>query len=207
MLKLLKQPDFKPKPNMELLWINAFINSIEKGDTIKSIVSGVKFINASRRTTDKTDVASAQRHFAFIEYIQILMSQLTPREFMQLFPIEKKYDGKKYECKDYFSTIDYIRKLDIDKPIGDKRALFDFLWEYQNWDIVEFTVEIFSSMDNLMHLQGKEGPIDKLIDDLGITPYYIQKDEATGQEYLLNGNTGKSMPMSKPIPRYLNVVK
>ena len=126
---------------------------------------------------------------------------------MQLFPLKKEYDGKRFGCKDYFSAMEYIGKLDQDKPIGDGKKLFDFLWEYWNWDINEFLVEIFSTMDDLMHLQGKDGPTDKLIDDLGITPYYIQKDETTGQEYLLNGNTGKTAPISKSVPRYLKVIK
>jgi hypothetical protein len=58
------------------------------------------------------------------------MSQLTPREFMNIFPIDKTYDGERFECKDYFYTIKIVRALDQDAPIGDK--LDDLLWEYMN---------------------------------------------------------------------------
>jgi hypothetical protein len=206
MLKLINGSQ-KKKPDMSALWLNAFGNSVEKRDTEKIIVSGVKYINASRPDKDKLDSESVQHRFAFIQSIDALMCHITPKQFMQLFPLKKEYDGKRFGCKDYFSAMEYIGKLDQDKPIGDGKKLFDFLWEYWNWDINEFLVEIFSTMDDLMHLQGKDGPTDKLIDDLGITPYYIQKDETTGQEYLLNGNTGKTAPISKSVPRYLKVIK
>ena len=206
MLKLINCSQ-KKKPDMSALWLNAFGNAVEKRDTEKIIVSGVKYINASRPDKDKSDSESVQRRFAFIQSIDAFMCRITPKQFMQLFPLKKEYDGKRFECKDYFSAMEYIGNLDQDKPIGDGKKLFDFLWEYWNWDINEFFVEIFSTMDDLMHLQGKDGPTDKLIDGLGITPYNIQKDEATGQEYLLNENTGKTAPISKSIPRYLKVIK
>ena len=197
----------KKKPDMAALWLNAFIGATEGGDVQKIVAAGVKYINASRPIKNRADADAVQNRFAVVEYIQANMSRLTPKEFMQLFPIEKRYDGEKWGCKDYFYTMEYIKKLDADKPIGDEKKLLDFLWEYQNWEINEFLVEIFSAMDDLMHQQGEDGPLDKMIDGLGITPYYIQKDEATGQAYLLNGNTGKTAPISKSVPRYLKVVK
>jgi hypothetical protein len=197
----------KVKPDMELLWLTAFQNAVISGDYKKIIVAGVKYINTSRPTKDRTDAEQLQRRFYIIEYIEAWMTRLTPNKFMQLFPIKKKYDGEKWGRKDYFYTLEYIKTLDTDKPIGDGKKLMDFLWEYQNREINEFLVELLSTTDDLMHQQGKDGPIDKLIEDLDVTPYYMQKDEATGQEYLLDGNTGKTVPIKKNIPRYLKLVK
>lgn len=197
----------KAKPNMELLWLVALQKALIQSDTKKIVMAGVKYIGASISSKDKTDMEQVQGRFDLINCIQMFMAQLTPREFMQLFPIEKTYDGDKWGCKDYFYTMKYIQKMDVDKPIGGERHLFDFLWEYQNWDINEFLVECMTSMDGVCHLQGQPGPMDKLIDELGVTPYYMEKDEATGQQYLLNSDTGKTVPIKKPVPRYLKLVQ
>lgn len=208
MLKLVEGADPKPKSNMELLYLNAFRNKLVQPvtpDTAKQVsLLGVKYINAAVTAKNKM---TADTEFAIIECVQMFMAQLTPREFMQLFPIEKTYDGDKLGCKDYFYVMKYINTLDLDKPIGGERKLFDFLWEYQNWEINEFLVETFSTMDDLMHQQGKDGPLDKMIDELGITPYYIEKDSVTGQQFILNGSTGKSKPVMTAVPRYLKLVK
>lgn len=78
----------------------------------------------------------------------------------------------------------------------DERKVFNFLFEYQNLELDFFVVEIMSNIESMSHLQGQPSPMDKLIDNMGITRYYLEKDEATGQEYLLNSDTGKSVPVS-----------
>ncbi|MVB11343.1 hypothetical protein CAFE_20560 [Caprobacter fermentans] len=206
MLTLLQsQP--KIKPSMPLLWIKAFQNALLQGDSKKIIVAGVKYINASRPTKDKADAEQAQGRMDLINCIQMFMARLTPKEFMQLFPIKKDYDGDRWGCKDYFYTMERIREMDQDKPIGGELELFNFLWDYWNWEIDEFLVESFSSMDALMHSKGKEGPMDMLMDGMGMTPYYMKKDPVTGTEFMINGDTGKSVSIKKAVPRYLKLIE
>lgn len=199
----------KVKPDKESLYLNALCNKIAEPDSpnkAKQIsLLGVKYFNASRSTDKSQELLDAQ--LLLYHYIQTFMSQLTPREFMQIFPIEKDYDGDKSGCKDYFYTIKFIESIGFDAPIGMEKSLFRFLWEYHNWEIGVFVVCWISLLENAMIQQGIEPPIDKLFDSLGVTPYYLQKDELTGQEYLFNPETGKTQPVYKAIPRYLKLVK
>ena len=72
------------------------------------------------------------------------MGTLKPKEFMELYPIPKEYDGHKYEIKDYFYTRDYIKGLEQENPIGTE--VFNLLWEYQNRDLIHFNVNFMEYM-------------------------------------------------------------
>lgn len=193
--------------DMSTLWYKAFCNALKdystSMDETKAIISGVKYINASREKFDQGNMKEIQKRYDFIQCIMLFMAWQTPKRLMQLFPPEKRYDGNG-EWKNYFTTMEYLRTLEVDKPFmqkpfmndGDERKVFNFLFEYQNLELDFFVVEIMSNIESMSHLRGQPGPMDKLIDDMGITRYYLEKDEATGQEYLLNSDTGKSVPVS-----------
>jgi len=66
-----------------------------------------------------------------------LIEELTPREFTRLFPIDKRYDGNRYETKDYFSTVEYINSIGWDTNID---SAIGFLMEYMCHDTMIFTV-------------------------------------------------------------------
>jgi hypothetical protein len=206
MFEIIEGTQPKEKPNMELLWLVAFRNALIQEDTKKVVLAGVKYIIVSRPTKNKTDAEEVQRRFDLIDCILINMTILTPREFMQLFPIEKTYDGERWDCKDFYSVMKYIHTLDIDEPIMDEKKLFDLLWEYMSFDINMFMVEWMSSMERMAHLQGEPGPLDKLIDDMGIETHTFNKDPVSGREYLQSNTTGKVMPVKKTVPRYLKLV-
>ena len=78
------------------------------------------------------------------------LTMLTPKMLKQIFPISKIYDGKKYDCLDYFSTKEALAQFDKNKPLisYEERNLFPkeevnakatkvslMLMEYQNPDI------------------------------------------------------------------------
>ena len=67
-----------------------------------------------------------------------LLKKATPKEIMNLFPIEKEYNGKRWGEKDYFYTVNYLQGIDINKPLGD--GIEDFVWNYYNWDIMNFHI-------------------------------------------------------------------
>lgn len=199
----------KVKPDRESMYLNALCNKIAEPDSsskAKQIsLLGVKYFNASRLVDKPQDLLDAQ--LILYQYIQAFMSRLTPREFMQLFPIEKDYHGGKYGCKDYFYTIKFIESIDADSPIGDEEKLFDFLWEYQNRETNRFLTNWLSLLGEFMRRQGLQTPLEKLSETFGLTPLYMKKDELTGQEYLFNPETGKTKPVYKAIPKYLKLVK
>lgn len=127
------------------------------------ITLGVKYFLASYGCSDYTAMMA---RFNISEYIKAYMAQLTPKEFMQLFPINKTYDGAKNERKDYFSTMEFIRSLEQDKPIGGSKALESFLWEYWNWDINMFVAETYGLLNDIMNMRGQAGPLDKVMEDI-----------------------------------------
>lgn len=63
------------------------------------------------------------------------IGRLTPTELLQMYPVDKEYDGKRWGTKDYFYTMDRLRRLTADKPIGDAQDAACLLWDYQNRDL------------------------------------------------------------------------
>lgn len=62
-----------------------------------------------------------------------MVSAFTPREFMQMFPIEKEFTKGKYFGTDYFTCLKYLERIGMDEPIGDR--VIEFLSQYLNLDI------------------------------------------------------------------------
>ena len=60
---------------------------------------------------------------------------MTPRELLEVFPLDKRFDGSKYEEKDYFFSMEFIENYGLDRRIENA---FEFLWEYWNADIYHF---------------------------------------------------------------------
>lgn len=80
-----------------------------------------------------------------ISLIELLMKGITYREFMNLFPIAKEYDGGD-DWKDYYYTIDYLKDFDLDSLIDNPLEL---LMEYNNHDIMFFNVEFMEVTSEL----------------------------------------------------------
>ncbi len=130
---------------------------------------------------------------------------LTPNELMQIFPINKKYDGAKYQSKDYFYTIEAIKKHGPDKVIGKGNA-FNFLWDYCNNQLNLFVVEYMSAMSNLYKLQSGKGIMEEFFEKNGVDTYTY--DDVDG--YLINNRTGqitKTYKSKKRISRHFKRVK
>ena len=194
-------------------YYNAFINAIEKWldnpekdykPVFKRLVLyGVKYINSLEELQVYTREDVANR-FQFADTVMSMMANLTPREFMNLFPIAKEYDGDKWGIKDYFYTMEYIKKLSPDEPIGDK--IQDFLWNYTNHEIDAFLVKLFCFASNLRRFDTGKGIMEEFCEQNGIHTYRLFKD-SSGKEYLIDNQTGRTMRVRKAIPRYLKVIR
>lgn len=169
----------------------------------KLVVYGVKAVNL--KTEDKaTTQEEAERNLQFGCLVQDLMSCLKPGEFIQLFPITKDFKGHRWEMKDYFYTRDYVKKLQQDKPIGEKVS--DFLWEYTNREIRTFNVYLMKCMDDLRRLEGKSSLAAEWAETNNINTYSKYTDQK-GREFLLDKKSCKSLRLKKKKPRYLRVIK
>lgn len=137
--------------------------------------------------------------FAMENMSKSFLGQLTPREFLQDFPISKTYDGKRYQCTDYFSSIEQLSVLDMDKPFDIQTDdLVNLLWGYQNKWIMNLLTSIFSTVDKLRQFDGKPDMLTSFCKENGIEPpetLRVYKD-AQGKKYAVDNN-GKSMPCVK----------
>ncbi len=195
------------------LYIKAFSNAlIEFGDdegkgtatttAIKRLaLYGVKAINSSIKE-DRILRSDIESRFEFISIVKNIMSLLTPAEFMNAFPVMKDYKGHKYGMKDYFYTRDYINTLEHDKPIGSN--ILEFLWRYQNKEVLSFTLESVSCISELRRLQGYPSLAEEFAGEMGMKTYKMYTDDK-GQDYLLDKETGRTRKCMEK--RHLHLVK
>lgn len=179
---------------------------------IKKIVTyGIKAINLQYRlsndkkciTRDYTTRELVISKFKCNDFILSLIGELTPREFMSLFPIRKIFDGDKYQTKDYFYTRDYMNKLDQDNPMKYQINIMELLWEYMNWEITMFNVAVINCIDDLRKLDGQPSMIMEFCKENGIGTHTMYTDEK-GKKFLVDDETGKSKSV-KTRPSYLKV--
>lgn len=165
----------------------------------------VKCLSIPRKQAFPCDAEAAQNIFYVYSATTDLLAELTPIEFMNMFPIEKTYDGKRFEMKDYFSTIEKMKKYPPDKPIGEERIMY-FLWDYWNRDINNFEVNKMCAMSNLRKCMGEKGLMEEFCENNGI-PTYTSYDDLG---IMVENGIGKVIKVSKPkkrIPKSLRVVK
>ena len=169
----------------------------------KYIFYGVKAINHSNVNKYVTYDDVKQR-FNLICLIKNTMSKITPKEFETIFPIQKIYDGEKWESKDYFYTKKYLGTLNSNEPIGD--VIDELLWEYVNIDTRIFNTQCFMTVDKLRRFEGKISMMEEWANLNNIETYSLRKD-TKGKEYLYNKKTGRTIRVIKPRPKYLKLLK
>ncbi|MDN4875998.1 hypothetical protein QYM23_24580 [Bacillus cereus] len=168
----------------------------------KTIFTGVRFIRYTK--SDTTDYEYLKDKLQLIGYLQVLMKKITPREFINMFPITKSYDGDKWEKKDYFFTMNRAKELGMDTPIGEK--ILEFLYDYENWDITCFTISSMTIMSRLRRAEGKKSLAEDFFEDSGIDAYTMHTD-FQGKQKLINNRTGETQEVQKTRPRYLKPVQ
>ncbi len=195
------------------LYLNAFCSAIKqyaaapditKKDYIKQAVfHGVKAINLKEKPQYLTR-EEAESNFQFGSVVKDMMGLLTPGEFITIFPIEKEYKGHKWGMKDYFYTRDYINTLDPNKTIAEQEDPLMFIWEYTNWDITEFNVNLMGYLSDLRQLEGYPSLATEWAEMNGIETFTAHQDQK-GNKFIIKD--GKVAKLNKPIPKYLKVVK
>lgn len=174
------------------LYLRAFRNSTTKyiegdksRDNIKRIVFyGVRTIINKPKPNNRLN--EVKENFESVCIVKDLMSLLTPKEFMNVFPVTKEYDGYKHEWKDYSYTMRYMETLNPNKPIGEE--ILNLLWEYQNWDVTFFNLKLTGCLDDMRALKGQQSVIEE---------FFAEMKE---QQDCNKGNI-------KGMPSYLKVIK
>lgn len=169
----------------------------------KLIVLGVKVIN-SKKEPETLTPEDVEFYFEYTEIIKAFMANLTPGEFVNLFPITKDYQGHRWQAKDYFYTREYIKQLQQDKPIGEE--INNFLWEYTNMEVSIFMDYSMGYMSDLRRLEGLPSIAEEWAEENGIKTYTMHTD-SKGKQYLYDADTGKSIKVRKPRPKHLKLVE
>lgn len=164
-------------------------------------LAGIKYIcscrdvsreNARLGLDEPKTLKQNQYRFQLIDSIFGILSCLTLRNFVTTFPIDKDYDGAKWECKDYFYTIDVLKKMDWDKPIG-RDELSELLWDYENEELRHAYIEFTAAMSTIYRAQIGKGIAETWCDNMGIPTFTENKE--TG--IIKNNRTGDIMKPKK----------
>ncbi|GIO07991.1 hypothetical protein J31TS6_40190 [Brevibacillus reuszeri] len=168
----------------------------------RAILYGVRYLG---RLGENISVEYLESRLQMSYLIMELIALVTPRRFARIFPITKEYDGNRWGTKDYFYTVEKIEELGWDKPIGEtNETVFDFLWDYTNWDVNFFLVDHMSLMSDMRRAQGQPGIMEQWAADNGIQTYTLHTTPK-GTQYVLDSN-GKSKFVLKKRSNHLKLV-
>lgn len=90
-----------------------------------------------------------ERRYTTIKTAMEAIGRLTPKQLMHMYPITKEYDGERWGTKDYFHTVESLKRWPEDEPIGDARDIACLLWDYQNWDLSFMLLQWQNVIDDL----------------------------------------------------------
>lgn len=182
----------KSKPDYYVLYRAAFLNCLNRVIDVDAIIEKVELIERKRliyygmkmvnfQDTDNMTLDELMLAFKLMDFIKIVIGTITPSEFENVFPIDKIYEGKRYETKDYFFTRNAMDKLGVYKEIGDQ--VEDLLWNYQNIIVTLFVVNVLSIASNIRRKQGQSGIMEEFCEEKGIDTYTMYNDEKGKNTY------------------------
>ena len=105
-----------------------------------------------------------ENRYKEIKMVLDAIGRLTPQKLLQLYPVTKEYDGERWDCKDYFYTMDKLKQWPPDKPIGTAQEVACLLWDYQNTDLEIMLLQWLNAVDDLKIYCNKNGPSDRFHD-------------------------------------------
>ena len=180
---------------------SGMLKDLPQDELAKIGFAGIKYICSMREITrenrklgidESRTLAEEQLRFTVIDSIFTILGCLTLRNFVTTFPIDKTYDGAKWECKDYFSTMDVLSKMDWDKPIG-RDELSELLWDYDNEELRHAYIEFTTAMSAIYRAQTGKGIMEKFFEDRGVPTYTMDKETGV----MKNNGTGDIMKPKK----------
>ncbi|MDI3537779.1 MAG: hypothetical protein PWP30_2261 [Eubacteriaceae bacterium] len=211
MLKVINTP-IKEKPDFEMIYLEAFRrcmiverdNPGDRDNLKRTVYYLVKYFNHLKAENIPHNLDA---YLIFMEACNNLIGQLTPAEFMTIFPVSKIYDGERWQSKDYFYTMEMIRDHGLDNPIGNQEEVFNFMWDYVNGNVSEYAVQCMCLISKKSEIQTGKSTMEQFIEDQELDiPIYRRYTDSDGKSYLVDEN-GQSFPLQKPIPRYLKLVQ
>ncbi|MEB5950644.1 hypothetical protein [Enterococcus innesii] len=170
MIIKLDRTDFKRR-----LWHRAFNRSLKQYSEAlaeglnveaaqKYAFYGIKYLGTWTKVYSGIVATYSQKELeaAFMLYDTVLDSliAITPRQLIGMFPVKKEFDGKRWEMKDYYTTMEMIEANGMDEPIENP---FEFLWDYWNWDTHRFLMNYLSVISELRKRETGTTPIEEFL--------------------------------------------
>ena len=164
-------------------------------------LAGIKYICSCRDVSrenvrlgidEPKTLKQNQYRFQMIDSIFGVLGCLTLQNFVNTFPIGKTYDGAKWEEKDYYYTMEVLKDMDWDKPIG-RDELSELLWDYYNADLRHAYMEYTSAMSAMYKAQTGKGIMEKFLEDRGVPTYTMDKESGI----MRNNQTGDIVKTQK----------
>lgn len=137
--------------------------------SLKMAYYGVMTINT---IPNDCDLKQLQHYFSIADLTKGALSLLSYKEIQQAFPIDKEYNGEKWEIKDYFYSIDKVNKYNPNERISDN--IDELLWDYMNVQLFEFQINLMSIMSGINRFMGKKGVMEQFCEEVGIDTYTMQ---------------------------------
>lgn len=197
--------------NKHRIYIKAYIRSLKECPTeegtdqskyIQKIVYyGVKAVGTYPKLTSYQEAVTC---FEFISGLKGVMSLLTLHEFMNLFPIQKVFDGAKYEMKDYYSTLEAINELGLQPYERIGESILKLIMEYMNRDIMDFAVQGMVAMSAIRRFDGHLDLMEEFMAEQGMdTPNTFRNSKGEAM-YVRHG---KPIKLKLNKKQHLEIVK
>ncbi len=136
-----------------------------------------------------------------------LMAAITPADLMTIFPINKTYDGERYQMKDYFSAMEAVNAHGLHEPFKTADKARSLLWEYWNRDIMEYQVKVMSIISAFNQFETGESLLERWIREKDIDlPVCRKYTDQNGKSFIFDEN-GRSSPLVKNSPKHLKLVQ
>lgn len=186
------------------------IDEWSQDELMKVALCGVKYINYAididainhrLDSTYQTPFEVKQNSFNLIGAIFGIIGRIKLKNLIKIFPIDKTYDGDKWDCKDYFFTMNVLKEKGLDNAVG-RDGVFDLMWDYMNKELREFTVFYMSCMSAMYKQQTGVGFAEKFCEDNGIGTYTMDRENGL----LIDNQTGEIGKVSNK-PSFMSVVK
>lgn len=151
------------------------------------------------------DIESIETRLTAFEVLFAFIGDLTPAELITIFPVDKIYNGDKFQCKNYFFTMNELKKIGMNKKIGSDNVL-DLLWDYQNPDLRKLLVKYMGVMSDIRRVQTGIGIMEEWAEDNDIETLQLHTDPVTHKQYVQSSRSGKITSLKKRKPCHLKVV-
>ena len=181
-----------------------------QGELMKVALCGVKYIkcvaniereNQKLKLNYNTSYKIKEIGFEVVDALFDIIGRIKLKNLIKIFPIEKNYDGNKWECKDYFFTMEILREKGLDSAVG-RDGVFSLMWGYMNDNLKDVLMFYIGCVSAMYKRQTGVSFAEKFCDDNGIGTYTMDRENGL----LIDNQSGEIAKMSKK-PSFMQIVK